>query len=146
MNEENVTAQTVGEVMTAGVVGVGPGAPVTEAAARMRDFDIGDVLVIENDRLEGILTDRDIAIRVVAEGLDPSKTPVGDVCSSEVATVSVGTPVEEAVEVIRQHALRRLPVVDDEGRVAGVATIGDFAMANDPHSALADVSAAPPND
>jgi CBS domain-containing protein len=113
---------------------------------QMREFDIGDVLVVEADRVEGILTDRDIVVRVVAAGLDPAKTTVGEVCSSQVATVSVDTPVEEAVEVIRQHALRRLPVVDDEGRLAGVATIGDFAVANDPTSALADVSAAPPND
>jgi CBS domain-containing protein len=141
-----MSAQTVGEVMTAGVVGVAPGAPVSDAAMQMREFDIGDVLVVEADRVEGILTDRDIVVRVVAAGLDPAKTTVGEVCSSQVATVSVDTPVEEAVEVIRQHALRRLPVVDDEGRLAGVATIGDFAVANDPTSALADVSAAPPND
>lgn len=119
-------------------------ATVAEAAEMMRQEDIGDVLVVEEDRLYGILTDRDIVVRVLAEGRDPSQTRIGDICSRELTTVAPGDGVGHAVRLMREKAIRRLPVAED-GEVIGMLTIGDVAVERDARSALADISAAPPN-
>jgi CBS domain-containing protein len=118
---------------------------VEDAAATMRDEDIGDVLVSEDGVLCGMLTDRDIVARVVAAGRDPSTTPLGSVCSREVHVLGPDDTVEDAVMVLRDHAVRRIPVVDGDTAV-GIVSIGDLAVSFDPGSALADVSAAGPND
>lgn len=114
------------------------------AAQVMRDNDIGDVLVTEDGVLRGILTDRDIVVRAIAAGRHPAATSTGEVCSASVQTVTADEPTEQAAEIMRQRALRRLPVVDDS-RLVGIVSIGDLAVADDPRSALADISAAPPN-
>lgn len=117
---------------------------VGEAARRMRADDIGDLVVLDGDRLTGILTDRDIAVRVIAEDKGPS-TAVGDVCSGvNLATVTPSMSVEEAAKVMRSKAVRRLPVVEGE-RVVGIVSIGDLAIERDEGSALADISASDPN-
>ena len=135
---------TVAEIMARNVQSVSADASVQEAARQMRDVDMGDVVVTDGDRLLGILTDRDIAVRVVAEDKAAS-TPVRDVCSgSDLATVAPDTSVDQAAELMRRKSVRRLPVVQD-GRVVGVVSIGDLAIERDPRSALADVSAAEPN-
>ena len=118
---------------------------VAAAAQLMRGADIGDVLVVKSDdRLHGILTDRDIVVRVLAEGLDPNQTRVGDICSRVLTTVSPDDGVSHAVRVMREKAIRRLPV-EAGGRVIGMLTIGDIAVQRDVGSVLADISAAPPN-
>ena len=118
---------------------------VAAAAQLMRGADIGDVLVVKSDdRLHGILTDRDIVVRVLAEGLDPNQTRVGDICSRVLTTVSPDDGVSHAVRVMREKAIRRLPV-EAGGRVIGMLTIGDIAVERDVGSVLADISAAPPN-
>ena len=118
---------------------------VVAAAQLMRGADIGDVLVVKSDdRLHGILTDRDIVVRVLAEGLDPNQTRVGDICSRVLTTVSPDDGVSHAVRVMREKAIRRLPV-EAGGRVIGMLTIGDIAVERDVGSVLADISAAPPN-
>jgi len=118
---------------------------VAAAAQLMRGADIGDVLVVKSDdRLHGILTDRDIVVRVLAEGLDPDQTRVGDICSRVLTTVSPDDAVSHAVRVMRERAIRRLPV-EAGGRVIGMLTIGDIAGECDVGSVLADISAAPPN-
>jgi CBS domain-containing protein len=118
---------------------------VREAAETMRANDIGDVIVNdENGRLTGILTDRDIVVRVVAEGRDPRATRIGDIASRELTAVSPDDPVDRAVQLMRERAIRRLPVVE-EGKPVGIVSIGDLALDRDPGSALADISAAPPN-
>ena len=118
---------------------------VVAAAQLMRRADIGDVLVVKSDdRLHGILTDRDIVVRVLAEGLDPNQTRVGDICSRVLTTVSPDDGVSHAVRVMREKAIRRLPV-EAGGRVIGMLTIGDIAVERDVGSVLADISAAPPN-
>ncbi len=115
------------------------------AAQLMSGADIGDVLVVKSDdRLHGILTDRDIVVRVLAEGLDPDQTRVGDICSRVPTTVSPDDGVSHAVRVMREKAIRRLPV-EAGGRVIGMLTIGDIAVERDVGSVLADISAAPPN-
>jgi CBS domain-containing protein len=100
--------------------------------------------VKSDDRLHGILTDRDIVVRVLAEGLDPDQTRVGDICSRVLTTVSPDDGVSHAVRVMREKAIRRLPV-EAGGRVIGMLTIGDIAVERDVGSVLADISAAPPN-
>jgi CBS domain-containing protein len=116
-----------------------------DAALVMRREDIGDVLVCEEgDRLLGIVTDRDIVVRALAEGRDPAETRVAEVCSRDLVTIEPGDSVGGAVRLMREKAIRRIPVTED-GRVVGVLTIGDIAVERDSRTALADISAAPPN-
>jgi len=118
---------------------------VREAAETMRANDIGDVIVNDdNGQLTGILTDRDIVVRVVAEGRDPRATRIGDIASRELTAVSPDDPLDRAVQLMRERAIRRLPVVE-QGKPVGIVSIGDLALYRDPDSALADISAAPPN-
>ena len=119
-------------------------ATISEAAEVMRREDIGDVIVVDADRLYGMLTDRDIVVRVLAEGQDPSQTRIGDVCSRELTTISPEESVGQAVRLMREKAIRRLPVVEHD-KVVGMLTIGDIAVERDSRTALADISAAPPN-
>jgi CBS domain-containing protein len=138
-------ATTVRGVMKAAPVRCQTNAPVEEAARLMRDNDIGDVVVMDGSELVGILTDRDIAIRVVAEGLAPQETSVGDVCSADLVTVGPDDDVDTAVRLMREHAVRRLPVVE-AGATVGVVSIGDVAMDREPQSPLAGISEAEPNE
>ena len=137
-------AQKINEVMTSDPATVATGDDLVAAARLMRDEDAGDVLVVEDGRLVGILTDRDIAVRAVAEGRDPAATPVVEICTAAIATVRSDQPVEEAVRLMRTHAVRRLPVVDG-GQAVGIVSLGDLAVARDPGSALGEISDAPPN-
>ncbi|KAF4406518.1 MULTISPECIES: CBS domain-containing protein [Streptomyces] len=137
-------AQTVAEVMTPAVTAVRPDASLVEAAELMRMHDIGDVLVAQNGRLYGVLTDRDITLRAVAEGVDPLTVSALAVCTPEPVTVGPDESVDAAVMLMRTHAVRRLPVVRD-GRPLGMVSIGDLAQARDPGSALADISRASPD-
>jgi CBS domain-containing protein len=137
-------AKTIESVMSGQPVSLAPKASVREAAEQMRSQDIGDVLVCDGDKLLGIVTDRDIVVRAVAEGHDVSSCTVGDICSGKPTTVSPTTSVDEAASMMRERAIRRLPVVDG-GKVVGVVSIGDLAVEADGESALADISAAPPN-
>lgn len=140
-----MAGQFVRDVMTTQLTTLPTTATISEAAKRMRDDNIGDVLVLEDGLLRGVLTDRDIVVRCVADGSDPSTVSVGDVCSAEPTVVSADAPADDAVRQLREAAVRRLPVVDQSGNPVGVVSIGDLAVENDPHSALADISAAPPN-
>ena len=118
-------------------------ASVADAAQRMRDDDIGDVLITDSDSV-AILTDRDITVRVVALGTDPKQAKVGEIASKGVTTVAPDAPVEEAMRLMRDNAIRRLPVVEN-GKPVGMVSLGDLAIDLDRDSALADISAAPPN-
>jgi CBS domain-containing protein len=137
-------AEPIRSVMTAKPVALQAGTTLVEAARAMRDHDVGDVLVLEDDRLRGIVTDRDIAIRAVAEGRDPSSTVVGEISSGADVTVAPDDTVDRAVELMRQRAVRRLPVVEN-GRPIGIVSLGDLAVERDPQSTLSDISAADPN-
>ncbi|MEO6500983.1 MAG: CBS domain-containing protein [Jatrophihabitantaceae bacterium] len=137
-------AATVSDVMTANPETIEASEPVMEAARRMRDADIGDVIVLDDGRVVGILTDRDIAVRIVAEGKDAS-TPVREACSAtDLQTVGPDTSLVQAVQLMRDNAVRRLPVVEND-RAVGVLSLGDLAMELDQDSALADISAAAPD-
>jgi CBS domain-containing protein len=125
-------------------------ATVREAAALMRDRDIGDVLVMDDSgALTGIVTDRDVVIRVVAQGADPDKATLADACTRDPVTIEATDSVDDAAAVMREHALRRLPVVaGGAAKVRGVISLGDVAMQgerNGAESVLADISRAPAN-
>jgi CBS domain-containing protein len=139
-------AQKVRDLMVDIPISIAPSATIREAAEAMRDYAIGDVLVVEGEELRGMVTDRDIVIRALAEGRDPASTSVREVWSTDLATVRPEEDSDQAVRLMRQRAVRRLPVVDDGGRAVGTVTIGDLAVAKDPNSALADISAAPPSE
>lgn len=136
--------QAVRDVMTKDVVTCQAGDNLARAARKMRDEDIGAVLVMKDSKLCGIVTDRDIAIRAVAEGKDPNQVKLSDVCSQEVVSITPDKSVNEAVQMMRDKALRRLPVVDG-GKPVGVVSLGDLAVERDGKSVLASISAAEPN-
>lgn len=119
---------------------------ITSAARLMKEHDIGDVIVLDDTsaRLKGIVTDRDIVIRVIAEERDPEQATIGSIASEELVTLSPDDTVDDAVQVMRRRAIRRVPVVDD-GHAVGVLSIGDLAERFDQRLALADISSAPPN-
>lgn len=135
---------TVREIMSEPTVAVDTYATMAEAARLMRDADIGDVLVTDNGRLAGVVTDRDLVVRGIAEGRDPGSTLLEAVYSREVVTVAPDDSIEQAIGLMRTHAVRRLPVVEDDQPV-GFISLGDLAEEREPHSALADISTAEPN-
>ncbi len=137
--------QSIRDVMTPNPCAIQASASVMEAAQLMRGNDIGDVIVLEGERLCGILTDRDIVVRALAEGMDPETATVGDICSRELTTIEPSASVGQAVRIMRDKAIRRLPVADETSHVIGIVSIGDVAVERDRRSALADISAAPPN-
>jgi CBS domain-containing protein len=137
-------ARYLREIMTQRPVTVQVTDTVTAAARSMRDGNIGDVVVLEEDRIQGILTDRDIVVRALAEGRDPAQTTVGEICSRELTTLSPADAIVEAVKIMRDKAIRRLPVVEG-GRPVGIVSLGDLAVEADPESVLGGISAAPPN-
>jgi CBS domain-containing protein len=134
----------VREIMTENPVTMAATASVLEAAQRMREADIGDVIVVEDDRVRGIVTDRDLVVRGVATGRDPAGITLGAICSRELTTVSPDEDVQTAIRLMRGKAIRRLPVVE-AGQPVGVVSIGDLAVERDRRSVLGEISAAPPN-
>jgi CBS domain-containing protein len=130
--------------MTTSLVTCPSTATVTDAARLMRDRDIGDVLVTRDGKLSGIVTDRDIVVRCIAEGADLARAQVSEACTTELTTVTSDTPIESAAKVMQDKAIRRLAVVDD-GKPVGIVSIGDLAIERDPKSALAKISSQQPN-
>jgi CBS domain-containing protein len=137
-------AQSIREIMTADPRSVETGATVAEAAREMRDGDVGSVVVIENGAVAGILTDRDIAVRVVAQGLDPDATRVSEVATMRPVTLTVDQSVDDAIRLVREQNVRRIIVLQD-GRPAGIVSLGDLAIERDTDSALADIASEPAN-
>jgi CBS domain-containing protein len=135
--------QQVKEIMTAQPVTLDRDATIAEAARLMRDRGIGDVIVVDGEDAEGIVTDRDIVIRGVAEGADPDTTRLGQVVSGDLTSVAPDDPVERAIELVRGKAIRRVAVLDG-GKPVGIISIGDLAIERDQRSALADISEEPP--
>ncbi|PSJ28298.1 CBS domain-containing protein [Streptosporangium nondiastaticum] len=125
-------------------VAVGPQTSVVEVARRMREEDIGAVLVTDGGRLRGLVTDRDLVVRVLAEGGDVGERTVHQACSEELVSVGPDDAAEDAVRLMRRRTVRRLPVVED-GRAVGIVSLGDLAAEGDPGSALGEISTAAPN-
>ena len=137
-------AKTLQDVMSTNPITLPATASVAQAAMRMRDDDIGDVMVMDGGRVFGILTDRDVVVRVVAEGMDPAGTTIRDVCTSDLVTLSPEDDVKRAIDLMKQKAIRRIPVCQD-GNPVGIVSIGDLAIESTGEKALADISAAKPN-
>lgn len=141
----NVDVRRVDEVMSSPTQSVRPETTLRDAARTMQRSSIGDVLVVsESGELRGIVTDRDLAIRAVAEGRDPGTTQIREILSPAAATVTPDASVAEALGLMRRHDVRRLPVVQDNKPV-GMVSLGDLARSSGAGSALADISTAPAN-
>jgi CBS domain-containing protein len=133
----------VRDIMTPDPVGVYYDQTITETARLMRDAGVGAVLVVTGESLSGVVTDRDLVVRALAEGAGPD-TPVGPLCSLKLVGVDASADVPEAERLIREHAIRRLPVIDN-GQIVGMVSIGDIAASADGDTPLAAVSKAQPN-
>jgi CBS domain-containing protein len=142
--EEDVMVQKVHEVMTRSPVTVDRQANLTDAARMMRDRDIGDLMVMDNGRLYGVLTDRDIVVRAAADARDLSSTVVDEVCSKDIVDIGANDDADQAVMLMRARAVRRIPVMDG-GKLVGVVALSDMAVERDDRSALAGISTAQPN-
>ncbi len=130
----------VRDVMTPGPIGVDYYQSIGEAARIMRDWGVGAVLVVNDQSLYGLITDRDLVVRAVAEAKGTDE-PVGPLSSADLIGVDADADAREAARLMREHAVRRLPVIED-GQVAGMVSLGDLAIQDDPGSALAAVSQA----
>ncbi|MFF5537258.1 CBS domain-containing protein [Streptomyces cinerochromogenes] len=137
-------AQHVRDIMTSQLVTVEPQTSVSAVARKMRDENVGAVLVTEGDELRGLVSDRDLVVRALAEGGDPEQKTVAAACSSDLVTVTPDENLDHAVELMRERAVRRLPVVEG-GRAVGIVSLGDMAIERDAESALGDISAAKSN-
>lgn len=144
MTGAKVDVRQVRDVMTEAPETVELDAPIRDAAAAMARSDIGSVIVVEGGINRGIVTDRDIAIRVVGEGADPVTTTVSEVMTPFPASIGPTASIHEAVQVMREHDIRRLPVVE-AGRPVGVVALADLSWSPEAQRLLADLSSAPPN-
>ena len=119
--------RSIRDLMTTNPQTVEPATPIVEVARVMRDADVGPVPVVEGDRLVGLITDRDIVVRVVADGNDPSSTTVGEIMSTDLVTVDPDQPLDEALRLMAAHQVRRLPVTEEDGRPVGIVAQADIA-------------------
>lgn len=136
-----MTARTVSDVMTRDLVTVDITDTAAEAARLMLENATGDVIVTDSGRIAGILTDRDIAVRLVAEGLDGA-TPVGEIVRTGLVDCPPTTALADAVRMMRESDIRRIPVVEG-GTAVGIVSLGDLAQLTDTGQLLADISSAP---
>ncbi len=137
--------QYVRDLMTSNPITLAPTATVRQAAQAMRDNDIGTVIVADGEHVQGIVTDRDLVVRALADRTDLADCHLDDVCSSaQLITATPDEQVESAVRRMRENSVRRIPVVEGDHAV-GVLSLGDAAIERDSGSALADISAASGN-
>ena len=131
-------------LMTPDPVVCAPSTDLREVARLMRDHHIGDVIVGDESGPCGIVTDRDIVVRALAERSDVNGTTVGEVCTTELHSIDADASVDELISLMEEHSLRRVPVVSG-GKAIGIVSIGDLAERLDPRSLLGEISAAPPD-
>jgi CBS domain-containing protein len=136
-------ADTIRDLVKREPVTVEASATVEDAAKLMAEHDIGNVLVVENGEVKGIVTDRDIVVRVMAKGNGPDAS-VREAATTDLETLEPDASIDDAIRKMEQANVRRLPVLED-GKPVGVVSLGDLAQARDKGSALADISAASPN-
>ncbi|AXO32356.1 CBS domain-containing protein [Micromonospora chalcea] len=135
----------VSDVMTRQVIYLPAETPLDEAARVMKESDIGDVVVTDGATLAGMLTDRDIVVRAVAERADPGTTTIGSIITREVVMIEQHCTANEAAALMRERNIRRVLVCDNDRKLVGIVSLGDLAMQLDPQSALSDISEAAPN-
>jgi CBS domain-containing protein len=119
--------KTIRDLMTSNPSTIEPDKTVADAAKLMRDEDAGLIPIVEGQKLAGTITDRDIAIRVVAEGKDPQSSTVRDVMTSRLVTVDPDQDLDEALRLMAEHQVRRLPVVEEDGKIVGIVAQADIA-------------------
>ncbi|MFJ9822461.1 CBS domain-containing protein [Streptomyces sp. NPDC101151] len=137
--------QRIREIMSTDLVTVEPLTSVVDVAQLMRREGVGDVLVVDEGHLRGLVTDRDLVIRIMAEGGNADDRTVVNACSEELITVTPDDDVDQVIGLMRDRAVRRVPVVEGD-RPVGIVSLGDLAIERDPGSALGDISAARPNE
>ncbi len=135
----NYTAMNIAEIMTRDVQVAQPHDTLQQAAQKMRDLDIGSLPVCDGKRLQGMLTDRDIAIRAVAEGLNVSTTRCSDIMTDEVYFVHDTETVENAAKAMSKRQVRRLPIVDAQMNLVGIVALGDLATDTEDDARKGDV-------
>jgi CBS domain-containing protein len=123
--------QSIRDVMTSNPNTIDAEKPVAYAAKMMKEEDVGLAPIVEGDKLVGMLTDRDIAIRIVAEGRNPDQVKVRDVASKQVVTIDPQQDLDEALRIMAKHQVRRLAVVEKDGRLVGVVAQADIAREGD---------------
>lgn len=133
----------VRDVMTPGPIAVDYHQSIGDAARIMRDWGVGAVLVVHDEALRGLVTDRDLVVRALAESKRPDE-PVGPLSSGDLIGVDADAEASHAARLMREHAVRRLPVIED-GQVAGMVSLGDLALDTGDLSTLSGISAVPPN-
>jgi CBS domain-containing protein len=129
--------------MTRKVEVVRPDATLQEAAQKMKSIDVGSLPVCDGRKLQGMLTDRDVTVRAVAEGRDPRQTQVRDVMTADVVYGRTGQDVREIAEAMAAHQIRRMPIVNDDNELVGIVALGDLSVDADEQlggDVLADVS------
>ncbi len=124
-------SQIIKDVMTSNPCSIDAEKSVAYAAKMMREEDVGLAPIVEGDKLIGMLTDRDIAIRVVAEGSNPEQVTVADVASKQVVTIDPQQDLDAALRIMAKHQVRRLPVVEEDGKLVGVVAQADIAREGD---------------
>ncbi|GAB3966511.1 CBS domain-containing protein [Plantactinospora veratri] len=139
-----MTEVRVRDVMTRTIVYLPAATTLDEAARAMRDADIGDVVVTDGPSLFGMVTDRDIVVRAVAEGSDARQTTIGSVTSREIVMIEQNSTVAEAAVLMRERAVRRILVCDSDRQLVGIVSLGDLAVRLDPSFALSEISEAGP--
>jgi signal-transduction protein with cAMP-binding, CBS, and nucleotidyltransferase domain len=141
MHDKNTT---IDKIMTRSVTTLPDSAPLVQAAQAMRDQDIGGIIVTKSDgTMCGFVTDRDLVVRGLASGRDPSNTKLADICTKNVTTLRPSQTIADAIGTMSARAVRRVPVVEN-GKAVGMVSLGDLAGARDPESVLGRISAAPP--
>jgi CBS domain-containing protein len=118
----------ISEVMTAHARCIGPDSTLVDAARQMRELDVGSLPICDNDRLAGMVTDRDLVLRGVGEGLDPRSTQIREVMSPGIVYIFEDQDVEEAARLMEVKQIRRLPVLNREKRLVGIVSLGDLAV------------------
>jgi CBS domain-containing protein len=124
-------SQSIRDFMTSNPCTIDADKSVAYAAKMMRDEDVGLAPIVEGEKLVGMLTDRDIAVRVAAQGRDPDQVRVRDVASKKLVTIDPQQDLDEALRIMAKHQVRRLPVVEEDGRLVGVVAQADVAREGD---------------
>jgi CBS domain-containing protein len=137
-------ARFVRDIMTSDPRTLEKDATAVDAARVMKEDDVGAVVITDGDQVHGILTDRDIVVRGIAEDRSPEEIKVGEIATTDLTALGPDDSIDYAIRQLREHHIRRLPVVED-GRPVGIISIGDLALERDKESALAEISAAAPN-
>jgi len=135
-------SNSVREVMTTELIALDRSRNALDAARAMAENNVGDVVVTDNNGICGIVTDRDIVVRVLAANKS-IETTLGEICSRDLETLEATDTVDDAIRMMREHAVRRLPVVENNQPI-GIVSLGDLALDRDPQSVLGAVSGAPP--